>query len=275
MPISVILLDDELLARQRLRRLLRQEPDVEVVGEEGQPAQALELVRRERPDVVLLDVEMPGMSGVEIADELATLPDSPLVVFVTAHASFAPRAFQASAIDYLLKPVEPAQLRATMERVRSRLTERAAAAMGRRLEAFLAQLGEAPGDGAASAQTPLGSSGARRPFLDRITVKSAERVIFVKVDDVDYLEAEANYVLVRVGKTVHRIRSTLSALEASLNPSHFVRIHRQTIVNVDRIKEMVPWFTGDYVIRLRDGTELRMSRTYRPTLDAAFYHRGE
>lgn len=263
-PISAVLVDDESLARQRLHRLLRQYADVDVVGEADRAATGLEQIRSLRPDVAFIDVQMPETDGLALAEQLAGEPHIPILVFATGHDEYAVRAFRVHAFDYLLKPVDPEVLRGTLERIRTLLGERSSALVGRRLKAMLADLSQ---DGAPQPEARGGRTGTR--FLNRVQVRDGEKVLFVRVADVDYLTASGNYVRLHVRKAVFEIRSTLTQMEHQLDPAVFARIHRQTIVNVDRIRELHPWFTGDFVAVLHDGTQLRVSRTYRAQLDGA------
>jgi len=264
MPIRVMLADDEPLARRRLVRFLRAEPDVEVVAECANGAQAVAALSAHQLDLVLLDVQMPDLSGLEVvaahgADRM------PAVIFVTAYDAYAVRAFEVHALDYLLKPITVERFHAAFTRAREHLERVSSAHAGRRLRAVLAQLlaGEqtlaASGAAGASAPPPL-------KFADRLMVKSDGRVFFVRVSDVDWFEAEGNYVRIHVGKTTHLIRETITAVDASLDPAQFARIHRGTIVNLDRIRELQPWFAGDYVVILKDGVQLKLTRTYREQL---------
>ena len=261
-PISAVLVDDESLARQRLHRLLRQYADIDVVGESDRAATALEQIRSLRPDVAFIDVQMPETDGLALAEQLVGEPHVPIIVFATGHDDYAVRAFRVHAFDYLLKPVDPEILRGTLDRIRTVLVERSSALVGRRLAAMLNDLAQ---DGDAAPGVPGARAGTR--FLNRIQVRDGEKVVFVRVADVDYFTASGNYVRLHVRKAAYEIRSTLTQMEHQLDPAVFSRIHRQTIVNVDRIRELHPWFTGDFVAVLQDGTQLRVSRTYRAQLD--------
>ena len=261
-PISVLIVDDESLARQRLHRLLRGHPDVDVVGEADRAATALQQIRTLRPDVVFIDVQMPETDGLALAGQLVGEPHVPMVVFATGHDEYAVHAFRVHALDYLLKPVDPDTLRGTLDRIRALLGERSSAVIGRRLAAMLSDLSQ-------DVEPIGGAQGGRAAtrFLNRIQVRDGEKVVFVRVADVDYFTASGNYVRLHVKKATYEIRSTLTHMENQLDPAVFARIHRQTIVNVDRIRELHPWFTGDFIAVLHDGTQLRVSRTYRAQLD--------
>jgi two-component system LytT family response regulator len=265
-PMSVVIVDDEALARQRLHRLLRSHGDIDVVGEADGAATALEQIRTLRPDVAFIDVQMPGADGLSVAAQLLASEHIPVIVFATGHDEYAVNAFRVHAFDYLLKPVDPAVLGQTLDRIRALLGERSSALVGRRLTAMLADLAQEPERAAAPGATAA-RSGSR--FLSRIQVRDGEKVVFVRVGDVDYFTASGNYVRLHVRKAAYEIRSTLTHMENQLDPTMFARVHRQTIVNIDRIRELHPWFTGDFIAVLHDGTQLRVSRTYRAQLDQA------
>ncbi|MBV6520364.1 MAG: Transcriptional regulatory protein BtsR [Gemmatimonadaceae bacterium] len=271
---KVLIVDDEPIARRRVRRLLRMEEDVEVVGECSSGSEAVAAIREHRPDLVFLDVQMPDLDGFGV---VAALGDErlPAIVFVTAYDEYAVRAFDVHAMDYLLKPFDPERFRAAFLRARSHLEQVSSADAGRKITALLEQVlggakagavlaANSSGNGAgavAAAATP-----ARVRFLDRLMVKHDGRVFFVKVSDVDWFEASGNYVRVYVGRASHLIRETMHGIEAQLDPNEFARIHRAVIVNLDRIRELQPWFAGDYIVILRDGRQLKLSRTYREAL---------
>lgn len=271
MPISVLIADDEASGRQNLRRLIRGERDVDIVAECGTGTDALAQIVATQPDVAFLDIQMPGMTGLELVETLRDMASPPLIVFATAHDEYAVRAFRVQAFDYLLKPVDKAQFDQVMQRIRSHLTDRGSALMGRKLAQMLEDLGSDPAlppSGPARAAAPMLAS---RTCLERIAVRHNERIIFIKVSDVDWFQATGNYVRLHVQKSVFQIRDTLGRLESQLDPSQFARIHRQVIVNLNRVRELQPWFTGDFIVKLVDGTELRMSRTYRGVLNDSLY----
>jgi two-component system LytT family response regulator len=241
MTMRIVIADDEPLSRARLRRLLQGEHDVEIVAECGDGAAAAEAIRKLRPELVLLDIEMPELDGFDVLDDLG---DSrpPAVIFVTAYDRHAIRAFEARALDYVLKPVERTRLHAALERARGQIAQQN---VGETLTAILRQV--------------RGESA----WLERIAVRSRGRISFVRFIDVTRLESAGNYVRLWLGKDSHLVRETLAQLEARLDPKRFVRIHRSTIVNIEQIRELRPWFGGDAVLVLIDGSELTVSRTYR------------
>jgi two-component system LytT family response regulator len=245
-----LIVDDEPLARQRLRKLLEADPDIAILGECGDGQQALADLRELRPDLVFLDVQMPVLDGFGVLQGLAGTP-LPVVIFVTAHDRYALKAFDVHALDYLLKPFDKARFTTALTRAKAQLRQGAAAALDQRLQELL--------------QTVEG----RRHGAERLMVKSGGRITFVRSADIDWIEAAGNYVRLHVGKEDHLLRESLTALEKRLDAGRFVRVHRSTIVNVDRIREIQPAWGADYVIILRDGKELALSRGCRDKLEAS------
>ena len=239
----VLIADDEPLARERLCDLLRAEPDVRV-EECGNGEEAVAAIRALRPDLVFLDVQMPGVDGFGVLERLAP-EDIPLVVFVTAYERHALRAFEVHALDYLLKPFDTDRFAATLRRARLQLAGCGRLDVARALRAMLDERHE------------------RRPDrADVLSVRTGPRIVPVRIDEIDWVEAEGNYVRLHRGGTSHLLRETMAALEQTLDGRRFRRIHRSAIVNVERIAELRPWFGKDYKVILRDGTELTLSRSY-------------
>lgn len=261
MTLRTLIVDDEPLARDGIRMHLAGEPDVEIVGEAADGVQAVEAIRALRPDLVFLDVQMPEVDGLQVVERIGAAR-MPAVIFATAYHQHAVRAFELHAVDYLLKPVTEERIRAAMNRARLRLATRGEEELTARLEALLedlralhARAGEAPEP-----------APAPRKYAAWISVAGRNSTQLVRVEDVDWFEAEGNYVRLHVGKVTHLIRSTLRAMGEQLDPSTFIRIHRSTIVNVNRIREIQPWFGGDYIALLHDGRQLRVSRSHREQL---------
>jgi len=250
--VRAVVADDEPLARQRLRRFLGQEKDVELVAECRDGPEAVAALDRLRPDLLLLDVRMPETDGFGVIDAAAGVPP-PIVVLVTAHREFALRAFEARAFDYLLKPFAQERFASVMARVREELDRRRAAAL------------------APSLLAALGHPEATRPsrYLERLPIKTDLRIHLVPATDIHYIAAEGNYAAVHTGKAVHLVRDTMNGLEAALDPRDFLRVHRGLIVRLDQIAEVQPLFAGEYVMVLRDGTKLISGRTYRHNLRQA------
>ena len=268
--VRVLIVDDEALARERVRRLLQAEPDIEIVGEAANGREAVEKVRELHPDIVCLDVQMPEMDGFAVLREIGD-DDPPMVLFITAYDEHAQRAFDVHAVDYVLKPVDAERFRTAFQRARSRRAQVAAAErLGELLETVRRLAEGSPASSASSngngnGAAPSHENGSRH--ASRILVKHDGRMFFVKTADIDWIEADRNYVRLHVGKTTHTIRERISHLEETLDPRIFARIHRSTIVNLNRVREMQQWFSGDYVVLLDDGTRLRLSRHYRDRVE--------
>ena len=254
-PITVLVADDEPLARRRLLRLLRAEPDIEVVAECKGGQSAVEQILARSPDLVFLDIQMPDLDGFGVIAEVGA-ERMPAVVFVTAFDQYALRAFEVHAFDYLLKPFEGERFHAALARVRAYLsaTRREGYPGEEQLRRLLAEVLGREAEG-----VPKPAS----PFFERVAVKSDGGTRILQIADVDWFETDGNYVRVHVGKSTYLIRSTANRLQEELDPARFARIHRRYLVNVDRVVGLEPWFGGDAVVLLRDGTKLRLSRNFR------------
>lgn len=248
----LLIVDDERIAREGLRRLVAEEPDVDIVGEASDGAGAVRAIREHRPDVVMLDVRMPRGDGFQVLEALRET-EVPAVVFVTAYDEHAVRAFEVNAVDYLLKPFTPERMRRALRRARRRISsgERTA------LDAGVRDL----------VGTPLRPGS---PASERIVVRSRGRIRFVSAEDVSLVEAAGDYVTLHAGGRTHLVRSTLSDMEERLAPHGFVRIGRSHLVNADRTVELRPLGDGRYRIVLDDGSEAESSRRYRDRVEAAF-----
>jgi two-component system LytT family response regulator len=244
-PLRVLIVDDESWARRRLTALLRGGGNVDIVAECSDGGQAVEAIRTLSLDLVFLDVQMPELDGFEVLQTVGP-DDMPLVVFATAHDEYAVRAFEAHALDYLLKPFDEERLRRVVDRAREELAKRHDPT--ERLEALVRSLR------------------LDRHYLQRLVVKARGRVLFVKVSDVDWFEAAGNYVTAHIGVAQHLIRETVSALEGKLDPEQFVRIHRSTIVNLERVRELSAWSRGEQLLALKDGITLHVGRAFRTRL---------
>ena len=245
--IRTLVVDDETLARERVLTLLQQEVDVEVVGECSDGGQAVAAIQEQSPDLVFLDVQMPGCDGFEVLKHIS--PERmPSVIFVTAYDEYALRAFEVHALDYLLKPFGKDRFQQTLRHAREALEGRRAGDLGRRLLAMVHDIKPEP------------------PRVERLVVKSGGRVFFLRTDEIDWIEAAGNYVRLHLGHESHLFRETMNRIETRLDGSRFARIHRSRIVNTERIKELQPWFNGDHVVILRDGTRLTLSRLYKDKL---------
>jgi two-component system LytT family response regulator len=245
--IRTVVVDDEPIARERVLALLRSEEDVEVVCECSDGVQALSAIQHQSPDLVFLDVQMPGVDGFGVIEAIG--PERmPTVVFVTAYDEYALRAFEVHALDYLLKPFGRTRFQETLKHARASLERRRAGDLGRRLLALVNDIKPEP------------------PRLERLVVKSGGRVFFLRTEEIDWVEAAGNYVRLHLGSESHLFRETMSRMEARLDVRRFVRVHRSHIVNTERIKELQPWFNGESVVVLRNGTRLPLSRGYRDRL---------
>jgi two-component system, LytTR family, response regulator len=253
-PIRTLLVDDEEIARRGLRVRLERVQDIEIVGECQNGVEAIESINLLAPDLVFLDVQMPELSGFDVLSAVRPRA-TPYVVFVTAFDEYAVRAFEVHALDYLLKPIDDERLAATLRRVR-------AAMLGTRDGAYARQFAEAI--------ESLTRSGARPPDRlgsDRLAIPTGDRVMIVRLADIDWIQASDNYVSIHVGKKTWLLRETISALEQRLTPKGFARIHRSTIVNAQRVTELRSQPNGEFLVVLTDGTTLRMSKSYRGALD--------
>lgn len=243
-PLRVLVVDDEGPARRKVLRLLREERNVEIAGEADSGEAAVAAIKKHRPDVVFLDVQMPGLDGFGVIQSLnAAKIALPQVVFITAHDKFALRAFEVHAFDYLLKPVSEERFREALNRARMQY-EQSGGGFSSRLQAMLEQLHR------------------EKIFLERLLIQEDSRAIFVAVKEITWVEADRNYLLLHCGKKTHTLRSTLETLQRSLDPKLFVRINRGTVVRLEAIRELLPWFHGEYKVLLHDNTELRWSRRY-------------
>jgi two-component system LytT family response regulator len=262
----VLIVDDEPLARERLASLVRAAAPTAEIREAANGDDAVEAITAWAPSVVFLDVQMPGRDGFGVVDAVGT-DRMPPVVFVTAYDQHAIRAFDVAALDYLLKPFDEARFRAAWKRATRAHTLRTLAVESGRLARLLVHLGgdEAMPPGAPAAATHDGreAPAAARRWADRVVVKKNQRTFLVRLADVQWAESSGNYVVLHAGRDAHEVRETLTSLESRLDPSQFVRIHRRVIVAVDAMKELQPWFGGDQVMILKDGTQLRVSRSYR------------
>jgi len=239
MSIRALIVDDEPIARHSIARLLRKEAEIVIAGEFGDGASALEAIRRLRPDLVFLDIQMPEMTGIDVAAALGE-EELPATVFVTAYEQYAVRAFEANAVDYLVKPFSRERFAATVQRAKLRLA--AQAGLGSQILQALDALRQ------------------KHDHLQRIPVRDGEEVVLIAVEDIVWIKANRNTVQIHAGGRVHELRETLSALAARLDPRDFARVHRSAIVNVRRVRSIQPWFNGYHVVTMDDGQRLRMSR---------------
>ncbi len=244
--IRTLIVDDELLARDRMRQLLQSDSEIEMIGECGDGRTAVATIQAQAPDLVFLDVQMPEMDGIAVAEAISS-EAGPVIVFVTAHDKFALRAFEIHAVDYLLKPFDRERFQKALQRALEQVKQRENRTLIERQAALIAELKSPRTD-------------------DRIAVKSSGYVVWVKLDEVDWIGSADNYAELHVGAKSHLLRETLAALESRLDPKKFVRISRSVIVNAPRIKELKRLFYGGCELILQDGTKLTLSRRYRDKL---------
>jgi two-component system, LytTR family, response regulator len=247
--IRTLIVDDEPLAREGLRVRLTRERDVEIVGEAIDGVAAIEAIRGLAPDLVFLDVQMPGLGGFDVLERVSET-HLPIVIFVTAYDQYALKAFDVHALDYLLKPFSDARFALALERARHALSSDADRDADRRVAALLAAHADA----------------RAKPYLTRLPVKDRDRFLLLRIEEITWIEAAQNYVQIHARRGTFLVRGTMADLEAQLDPTRFTRIHRSTLVNLDRIREIRPGWHGDFDVVLEDGTQLKLSRHYRDRL---------
>ena len=249
MKVSTLIVDDEELGRKRIRKLLSLESEFEIVGESRDGCEAIRAIEKLAPDLVFLDVQMPEIGGFEVLAQIDP-KKMPVVIFVTAYDQFALKAFEAQALDYLLKPFDDERFAQSLQRARTYLNGGTNDSIRERLARLVSGL---PSQGR---------------YLSRVAVKSAGRVLFLKAGEIDWIEAAGNYVNLHVGKEAFMLRGRMSELEKRFDPEQFFRIHRSTIVNLDRVKELQPLFKGEGIVVLKDGQQLCASRSCSQRLQA-------
>ena len=248
MKIRVLVVDDEALARERACQLLKADSEIEVIGQCGDGQTAVEKIHKDKPDLVLLDVQMPELDGFAVVEAVGA-DQMPPVIFVTAHEKFALKAFDVHAIDYLLKPYDRERFETALRRAKDQLARSKSGDLQSKMSALLGEIKTQP-----------------KP-ANRLVIKTEGRVLLLKNEDVDWVEAADNYIILHVGADTHMLRETMTSIESRLPAEKFIRVNRSTIVNIDRIKELQPLFHGEYVIILKNGTKLTLSRGYREKLD--------
>ncbi len=248
--IRVLVVDDEPLARGMVREMLEHDPEAEIVGECCNGREAISAIKTLAPDLVFLDVQMPEFGGFDVLEAFRDQP-LPRVIFVTAYDQYAVRAFEVYALDYLLKPFDRERFMTAWERARIQISREQFDLRDQHIMALLEEL----------------KAGTR--YIERLVVKTAGRVFFLDISDIDCIEAEGNYVRVHNGPRSYLLRETISGLESQLDPRKFLRIHRSAIVRIDKIKELQPWFHGEYHVILEGGKQFTLSRNYRSNLQEA------
>ena len=247
MKIRTLIVDDEPLAREWVRNGLQDVPDIDVVAECGDGFEAVRAVTELKPDLMLIDVQMPGLDGFGVLASLEA-QDLPAVIFVTAFDRYALKAFEAHAVDYLMKPFSSERLHDAVERARAQIDRSSERDLKAALHALLEDIQR------------------ERAYPEWLLIKKEDRSVFLRVADIDWIESSRNNVRLHVGKEIYVFHETTTGIESKVDPKKFFRIHRSTIVNIEKIKEMHPWFNGDYAVTLKDGTKLTLSSTYRERL---------
>jgi len=243
-PIRALIADDEALARKLIRRMLKDDRDLEVIGECSDGKETVAMIRKESPDVVFLDVQMPEMDGFAVLESIG-IERLPEIIFTTAYEQYAIRAFELHALDYLLKPFDHARFKDAIKYAKERFRS------------------ERQNEGRMQISALLESIKNKPQYLDRLMIKAGGRITFLNTDEINWIEADDKYVHIHTGKISPMVRQTLSAMETQLDPRKFRRIHRSAIVNVERIKELQPLFSGEHSILLEDGTKRTLSRIYK------------
>jgi two-component system LytT family response regulator len=252
--ITTVIVDDEPLARRNLRVLLERDPQIEILEECRNGHEAVKAINTLSPDLIFLDIQMPEMDGFDV---LARVGPEHIhaIIFVTAFDQYALKAFDVHALDYLLKPFDDERFARAMERAKAQISAQEINKLSNRLLALLEER-----------ESERQKPSQEQNYRTRLMIKVASRVMLLKVDEIDFIEADGNYAKLHVGRKTHLLREKMHDLEGGLDPAKFVRIHRSVIVNLDRIKEMHPHFNGDYIVVLEDGRQLRLSRTRREAL---------
>ncbi len=246
--IRVCIVDDEPIACRRIQRLLKDDTSIEIVKICNNGEHATEAIRKLSPDLVFLDIQMPGMDGFEVLKSLQN-ENMPHVIFVTAYDRYAIQAFEVHALDYLLKPFDTERFEEALTRAKAQIEQDRNRTLNKGIFALLEEMKTPP------------------RYLERLVIKASGRVFFLKTEEIDWIEAQGKYVSIHAGKEEHLVREGMNTLENELDPRKFVRIHKSTIVNVDRIQQLQTWFHGDYRVILHNGTTLTLSRRYRQRLD--------
>jgi two-component system LytT family response regulator len=245
--IKILIVDDEPLARERIRLLLDGKPEIKIIGESSNGHQAVESIIKLHPDLVFLDIQMPEFNGFDVIQVIG-VEQMPVVIFVTAYDQYAVKAFDVHAIDYLLKPFDRDRLDEALQRAKREIGLRQSTEGSKNIQSLLSDLQK------------------DKRLQNRILVKTAGRITILRTDQIDWVESAGNYIKLHVGGKAHLLRETMKGLSEKLDSDNFVRIHRTTIVNMERIKELQPHFHGDYAVILEDGTKLTLSRRYRNQL---------
>jgi two-component system LytT family response regulator len=265
--IRVLVVDDESLAREALSVMLGDDPEMEVVAECRNGREAVKAIRRESPDIVFLDIQMPEMDGLQVVEEIGASA-MPVTVFVTAFDKYALRAFEAHALDYLLKPFDHDRFNSALQRAKTLVRQRKIGEIGENLFALIQDMKSKSGESPAETEKSQADKVLAKEPIDRVVIRSGGRIYFLKTDEIDWVEGAGDYLILHSAGVTHLIRETMNNFYAELDAKKFLRIHRSTIINIERIKDIQPLFKGEYVITLTGGKRLRSSRGYRHELQS-------
>jgi two-component system LytT family response regulator len=265
--IRALIVDDESLAREALLVMLNDDPEMEVIGECRNGKEAVTVIRQQSPDVVFLDIQMPEMDGFQVVEEVGA-KRMPVTVFVTAYDKYALRAFEAHALDYLLKPFDHDRFNTALQRAKSFVQQQKLGEISESLFAVLQDMKLKTGESPSEADNRKPERAAQKEPIDRVVIKSSGRIYFLKIEEIDWVEGAGDYLNLHSGSQTHLIRETMGNFQAKLDPRKFLRIHRSTIVNIERIKDIRPLFKGEYVVTLTSGKSLKSSRGYRHELQS-------
>lgn len=261
--IRTIIVDDEPLAVRGLKLRLAAFDDIEIIGSCSNGREAVKMIKEEKPDLVFLDIQMPGFDGFAVMQSLVGETEIPLVVFVTAYDEFALEAFKAHALDYLLKPVDELRLADGIQRVREHLAQRTAIEQNAKIVNLITEHGDAPADVLASILEGTGSDLADDRYDEQLRIKDRGHISIVDIKDISYIDAAGDYMCIHTAEKTHILRETMKMMIARLNPKSFQRIHRSSIVNLDRVLEVRPHSNGECFLKLDSGDELKVSRSYK------------
>ena len=260
--IKVLIVEDEPLARAGMRALLEADPELTVVGEAATATDAVHVLHAAQPDLVMLDVQLSDSNGFDVIREVG-VEKMPVIVFVTAFDEYAVTAFEVNAVDYLLKPFDDERFAVTIARAKKAVRQAHVGELSLKLASLL---------NATDVVLPA-TRGSASHYIERLVVKTAGRSFFLRVAEIDWIEAADYYVKIHAGKQSHLLRESMNTLEERLDPARFFRVHRSAIVNLDRVRELQPYFRGEHVVTLEDGTKLKLSRSRRAKLEAALQQR--
>jgi two-component system LytT family response regulator len=264
--IRAIIVDDESLAREALRLMLKDDPEMELIAECRNGREAVQAIRQQSPDLVFIDIQMPETDGFQVIEEIG-VKNMPVTIFVTAYDKHALRAFAAHALDYLLKPFDHDRFDSALQRAKTLIRQRELGVMNENLFALLNDVKSLAGASSETSSNKTRDVDHKEP-ISRVVIKSGGRIYFLKVEEIDWVEGAGDYLSLHSGSQTHLIRETMGSFHAKLDPKKFLRIHRSTIVNVERVKDIRPLFKGEYIITLTGGKRLKSSRGYRHELQA-------